>query len=229
MLHLPIVASHSPLHTHPPNPPRELTCVVVEDQGLFLEMLGEMLNMRGGIRVLAGALTVADGKTACKKHNPDLLILDLDLPDGDGLEVAKFLIKKNPVTRVIIVSGHIDEFICPPWLRKNLQATISKNAAFSHLREELDEMLDVKHVRTRRQKTSASEKKPLTAREAEIFALVGEGFTTKEIAVRLFLSEHTIKTHRKHIARKLGTIGLEMVQRASARRRAFLPSEGGRS
>lgn len=211
------------------SPPRELTCVVVEDQGLFLEMLGEMLNMRGGIRVLAGALTVADGKAACKKHNPDLLILDLDLPDGDGLEVAKFLIKKSPATRVIIVSGHIDEFICPPWLRRNLQATISKNAAFSHLREELDEMLDAKHVRTPQRKAWASAKKPLTAREAEIFALVGEGFATKEIAARLCLSQHTIKTHRKHIARKLGTIGLEMVQRASARRRAFLPSGGGRS
>ncbi len=216
-------------HTRPANPPRELTCVVVEDQGLFLEMLGEMLNMRGGIRVLAGALTVADGKAACKKHKPDLLILDLDLPDGDGLEVAGFLIKNSPATRVIVVSGHIDEFICPPWLRTNLQATISKNAAFSHLREELDEMLAARLVRPPRRNTLAWAKKPLTAREAEIFALIGEGFATKEIAARLCLSQHTIKTHRKHIARKLGTIGLEMVQRASARRGAFLTSESGRS
>lgn len=206
-------------------PPRELTCVVVEDQGLFLEMLGEMLNMRGGVRVLAGALTVADGKAACKRHRPDLLILDLDLPDGDGIEVAKFLIEENPESLVIIVSGHIDEFICPSWLRKNLQATISKNSAFSHLREELDEILAVKQVRFRRHGTreAVTEEGPLTPREAEIFALVGEGFSTKEIALRLFRSEHTIKTHRKHIARKLGTIGLEMVQRASARQRAFHP------
>lgn len=209
--------------------PRELTCVVVEDQSLFLEMLGEMLNMRGGLRVLGGALTVEAGKVACKKHNPDLLILDLDLPDGDGLKVAKYLIGQNPAARIIIVSGHIDDFICPAWLNGNLQATISKNATFSHLREELDEMLATKRVRARPVNKSDSATKPLTAREGEIFALVGEGFSTKEIADRLCLSPHTIKTHRKRIARKLGTIGLEMVQRASARRGAFLPPGAGRS
>ena len=207
---------------------REWTCVVVEDQCLFLEMLGEMLNMRGGLRVLAGALNVADGKAACKKHTPDLLILDLDLPDGDGLEVADFLIRQNPSARVIIVSGHISDFICPAWLNKNLQATISKNATFTSLREELDEVIGIEQHGRRRSKATDQSNGMLTPREAEIFALVGEGLCTKEIAAGLFLSEHTVKTHRKHIARKLGTTGLEMVQRASARRRAFHPPEAGR-
>ena len=202
--------------------------MVVEDQGLFLEMLGEMLNMRGGLRVLAGAHTVAEGKAACKKHKPDLLILDLDLPDGDGSEVAKYLIGRNPAARIIIVSGHISDFICPPWLRKNLQATISKNATFSHLRAELDEMLAATHFRARRTGRTPSTAKPLTAREAEIFTFIGEGFSSKEIAARLYISEHTIKTHRKNLARKLGTVGLELMHKASARHGTFHVSEAGR-
>jgi DNA-binding NarL/FixJ family response regulator len=212
---------HQP--SRPDAPPRELTCVVVEDQGLFLEMLGEMLNMRGGLRVLAGAHTVAEGKTACKTHNPDLLILDLDLPDGDGTEVARALIEWNPAARVIIVSGHIIDFICPAWLRDNLQATISKNATFSHLRAELDELLDATHVRPQRPVAAAVSTRPLSRREAEIFGLIGEGLSTKEIAARLFISEDTIKTHRKNIARKLGTVGLELIHKASARGGAFKP------
>ncbi len=223
------VTAVPPKLSQPAKSPRELTCVVVEDQGLFLEMLGELLNMRGGIRVVEGALTVAEGKAACQRHNPDLLILDLDLPDGDGLQVAKLLTQKNPAARVIIVSGQVGDFICPAWLNKNLQATISKNAAFSHLRDELNEMLATSRLRAGRKMGGPSAKKPLTAREAEIFALIGEGYSTKEIAGRLFLSEHTIKTHRKRIASKLGTIGLEMVQRASAHHRAFLPREEGRT
>ncbi len=214
--------------TRPPQPLRDVSCVVVEDQGLFLEMLGEMLNMRGGLRVHAGALTVAEGKVACQKHKPDLLILDLDLPDGDGLTVAEFLIRLNPSARIIIVSGHISDFVCPVWLNENLQATISKNATFTNLREELDEVIEVKYHGQRRPLAHVQESCLLTPREAEIFALVGEGLCTKEIAACLFLSEHTIKTHRKHIARKLGTTGLEMVQRASARQRAFHLPEAGR-
>lgn len=187
-----------------------------------------MLNTRGGLRVLAGAQTVSEGKAACKKHAPDLLILDLDLPDGSGLEVAKSFVKHKPGGRIIIVSGHISDFICPAWLNENLQATISKSDTFSHLREELDEMLAAARVRDRRE-AEPYESKPLTAREAEIFALIGEGFCTKEIAARLCLSADTVKTHRKRIARKLGTVGLELVQRASARHRAFLPSEAGQN
>lgn len=205
----------------PEAPPRALTCIVVEDQGLFLEMLGELLNMRGGLRVLEGASTVAEGKEACRKHHPDLLILDLDLPDGDGTEVARYLIEWNPSARVIIVSGHISDFICPAWLRDNLQATISKNDTFAHLRAELDELLDAAHVRPTRPAATALTTKSLSRRESEIFTLIGAGLSTREIAAQLFVSEDTIKTHRKNIARKLGTVGLELMHKASASRGAF--------
>jgi DNA-binding NarL/FixJ family response regulator len=208
-------------------PPRELTCVLVEDQGLFLEMLVAMLNMRGGLRIAASALTVAEGCAAVEAHAPDLLMLDLDLPDGSGTEVARRLLDRKPAARVIIISGHAADFVCPEWLRGNLQAVIDKNETFSSLRGELDDLLDPRatNLRPRRQKPFAA--KSLTPREAEVFALIGEGLTSKEIGRRLFLSEHTVQAHRKRIAIKLGTTGAELTQRAIAQRQIFFPVAAG--
>jgi DNA-binding NarL/FixJ family response regulator len=207
--------------------PRELACVVVEDQGLFLELLGAMLNMRGGLRVVATGRTVEEGKAACAKHRPDLLVLDLDLPDGSGLGVAKSLLAIRRNARVVIVSGHASDFVCPSWLDKNLQAIISKNDTFASLRAELDEMLAMENTTVRPREKKNFTGMPLTPREAEIFALIGEGLTSKEIASRLDLSEHTVQAHRKRMARKLGTNGTELVQRAIVQRQAFFAPELG--
>lgn len=209
----------------PPVRSRELTCVVVEDQGLFLEMLGGMLSMRGGLRVAASALDVAEGRAACLKHRPDLLLLDLDLPDGSGLAVAECLLEHNPAARIIIVSGHATGFVCPPWLQDNLQAVISKNDTFASLRVELDEVLAIGETAARPRAKKIFSDKPLTPRESEIFALIGEGLTSKEIGARLHVSEHTVQAHRKRIAAKLGTTGAELVQRAIAQRQTFFAAQ----
>jgi DNA-binding NarL/FixJ family response regulator len=207
-----------------PHPPQEITCVLVEDQGLFLEMLRGMISMRGGLRIVASALSVAEGRAVVDKHQPDLLLLDLDLPDGSGLEVAQRLLEKNPEARVVVVSGHAAAFVCPPWLRENLQAVISKNDTFAALRGELDEILSPTRTKLRPRTGKNITTKDLSAREAEIFALIGEGLTSKEIGTRLHLSEHTIQAHRKRIAFKLGTTGSELSHRAIAQRTAFFGS-----
>lgn len=207
--------------------PSELTCVLIEDQWLFLEMLGGMLNMRGGLRVVACARNVAEGRVVVAKHRPDLLLIDLDLPDGSGLEVAQHLLECNPGARVIIVSGQASDFVCPEWFRDNLQAVISKNDTFSSLRRELDSLLDPHKTNLHQSGTKPFASKPLSAREAEIFALIGEGLTSKEIGARLHLSEHTVQSHRKRIAVKLGTTGGELMHRAIAQRQVLFSSQGG--
>ena len=216
-----------PATSKSPRRPRELTCMIVEDQGLFLELLSGMLALRGGLRIVATARSVEEGRAVCEKHLPDLLVLDLDLPDGNGLEVAECLLKTKPEARVIIVSGHASGFVCPGWLNDSLQAIISKNDTFASLRAELDELLAIEGTSAEPlpQRNKLFAHKPLTPRESEIFALIGEGLTTKEIATRLYVSEHTVQHHRKRIAAKLGTTGGELVQRAITQRETFFRSQ----
>ena len=117
------------------------TCILVEDQAMFLELIRRMLQPIEGLRIAAQAMTVAEGKQACEEHRPDIVILDLGLPDGSGLAVARHAITINPSVKIIILSGHVSDFVCPAWINENLHATISKNDAFGRLREELDELL----------------------------------------------------------------------------------------
>jgi DNA-binding NarL/FixJ family response regulator len=201
----------------------QVNCVIVEDQTMFLELLASMITLRGGIRIAGRARDVAEGAAACRKHRPDVLILDLALPDGDGLEVARQFVAANPAGRVLVVSGQASDFICPGWLHDNLHAVISKNDAFDSLRSELDELVGVESPRPEPGDAAA-----LTEREAEVFRLIGDGLGTREIAARLALSEHTVHTHRKRIAVKLGTTGDDLTRRAVAHRIMILKGDGGR-
>lgn len=205
--------------TDPPAPSELLRCVIVEDQSMFLELLAGMMTLQGSVRIVAQACDVASGVAACKRHRPDVLVLDLALPDGDGLAVARKLVTINPESRVIVVSGQASDFVCPAWLNDNLQAVISKNDAFESLRRELDELAGRGSQAAADRRTGMSQQ--LSDREAEVFRLIGDGLGTREIADRLGLSEHTIKTHRKRIALKLGTTGDELVRRAVIHRATF--------
>ena len=187
---------------------------------MFLELLEGMLSIRGGLQVVGRARTVADGVAACSSQAFDLLLLDLALPDGNGLQVASAFLKRNRRGRVIIVTGHASSFVCPMWLDAHLQAVISKNDTFQSLRAELDELLSTARPRTGKM-TVPSVNKSLTNREAEVFALMGEGLSSQEIADRLGISLHTVLTHRKRLALKLGTRGSELTRRAMAQRIAF--------
>lgn len=117
------------------------TCVLVEDQTMFLDLIRRMLEPVPGLRIAAQEVTVDGGKNACERHRPDILIIDLALPDGSGLDVARLAIAVNPMVKVIALSGHISDFVCPAWLNDNLHAAISKNDAFTRVREDLDELL----------------------------------------------------------------------------------------
>lgn len=187
---------------------------------MFLELLEGMLAMRGGLQIVERARTVAEGIAACRSTAADLLLLDLALPDGNGLLVARAFLKQNRRGKVIIVTGHAGSFVCPSWLDPNLQAVISKNDTFQSLRAELDELLGVSRPAATRA-AAGQPGKPMTKREAEIFSLIGEGLTSQQIADHLGVSVHTVHTHRKRLGLKLGTRGLELTTRAVAQRVTF--------
>lgn len=197
-----------------PGPSSELTplrCVIVEDQSMFRDLLASIMALRSDVRIVARAHDVATGRAACEQHKPDVLILDLALPDGDGIDVARRFIEIDPLGQVIVVTGQASEFVCPAWLNRNLHALISKNEAFDSLRQELDVLTGAS---TRDGASQNASTRNLTDREAEIFGLIGDGLSSRRIAERLGLSVHTVQTHRKRIATKLGTTGDELVRRA---------------
>lgn len=191
---------------------RRLRCVIVEDHRMFRELLGALIDAEDLLMVAAAANTARAGIEACELHRPDILLLDLALPDRNGLAVARALAKCHPAARTIIVSGEADTFRCPPNLKSHIYSIVDKTRAFSVLRTEIANLVG---ELAGGGACPPDETAVLSAREMEIYRLVGLGLTSKEIAARLFISVQTVETHRRKIAAKLGMSASSIVQRAA--------------
>lgn len=180
-----------------------LRCLIVEDQVMFLQLLRSMLEAVPGLSVVASATTQADAIAFCRSDDPpDLVILDLALPDGDGLAVAQALAEHHPNPQVVVLSGQASSFVCPAALQPLIAGVVDKTSAFHQLTSVLERCLP-------------QSAEPLTPRQQEIYGLIGQGLTNKEIAKTTNLSIATVETHRKAIAQKLGVSGSELVRQAS--------------
>ncbi len=188
---------------------------------MFLQLLVAMLRGQPGIDVVGTALSVAEGRALCLALRPDLLIFDLLLPDGRGLEVAEALVAVAPAARLIVLSGDAGSFVCPAPLRPALSAVVDKTRAYGTLSQEIAALCR-RHLESW---SSAGPDAPcpqedlprdsLTAREQQIFGLIGHGLSNREIAASLHLSPRTVETHRKNIVAKLGVSGLDLVRLAA--------------
>lgn len=113
--------------------PTALSCLVVEDHTMFLQLLVGMLRTVPGIKVQATATTVAGAVATLRAEGCDLLILDLMLPDGDGLDVLRAAAAANPAVDCIVLSSAAGEFTCPQHLLGNLRALVEKTQAYEQL------------------------------------------------------------------------------------------------
>ena len=190
-----------------------LNCVIVEDQTMFRQMLHNMLQGTPDLTVAAATGSEAEGIKACELHKPDLLVLDLALPDGSGINVGRRLVRLHPAARIIILSGEASTFVCPADLRASVHAVLDKTQAFDDLAAELKALLPKARGGSTSARTNEVRSR-LSEREYEVFLLVGRGLMSKEIAEKLFISPQTVQTHRRKIADKLGTTGSEFLQLA---------------
>ena len=114
-----------------------LRTLIVEDQLMFQELLVSMLHSQTQLAEVATASTAAEGIAACASLMPDLLILDIALPDAEGLNVARALQVLKPEAMVIVLSSHASTFLRPPELRETIRAVIDKSRAFDDLLQEI--------------------------------------------------------------------------------------------
>lgn len=187
-----------------------LRCVVVEDQVMFLQLLVAMLRTQPALEVVATAQGVIEALSACQQHQPDLVILDLALPDGDGVEVIEALRDFPEPPQVIVLSGQASTFVCPGELRHLVRAVVDKTRAYGTLTQEIQLMLQ-----PRGDQSASPVRGQLTQREQEVFALIGKGLPNRVIAEQLGLSLRTVETHRKNITAKIGTKGGDLVRLAA--------------
>ena len=188
-----------------------IRCLVVEDQTMLQQMLMLLLQQLPQLELMQGAGSVAEAMCACAKQTPDLLILDIALPDGDGLAIAHHLHTVNPAARVIVLSSFASTVEWPRELRNQLVAILDKTRAFEDLISAITPLLQAKtHQDDARDLKLAT----LTVREQQVLDLLGRGLSSLEIAAKLDISLPTTSTHRRNICSKLGLSGAALVRQA---------------
>lgn len=178
-----------------------MNCLILEDQRILLDLLCSMVENFSEVTNIFKTSSINAASAIADEHEINVAILDLHLQDGYSLDLANYLVTKNPDINIVILSGLAQEFICPESLLQSVAAIIDKYETFDVLRHCLNKLFKPSHC-------------TLTERQQTIYRLIGEGKSTKEIAKELDNTTSTVETHRKAIARKLGISGAELIRRA---------------
>jgi NarL family two-component system response regulator LiaR len=161
--------------------------------------------------VVAGiCASAADGLAAAREHRPDMVLLDLGLPDRPGLELGRDILEELPETKVVALTALEDEKSVQDALKIGFHGYLTKQTEAERFRNALRSIRDGQLVFPQRQVGRNRERtsdqllsEQLTTREVEVLQLLAEGATSAEIAERLLISPNTVRTHVQGILSKL--------------------------
>jgi len=196
---------------------KQIRILLADDHNVMRKGLRLLLESQPEFTVVAEA---ADGRQAVEQAeatSPDVVVLDIAMPNLSGIEAAQRIISQRPSTSVVILSMHSDEGYVLRALKAGAKGYLLKDSVEGDLIEaittvhqgktffsrEIGKMLVEDYIREIRARGSEDSYELLTSREREILQLLAEGKSNKEIAGALNLSSHTVETHRRNLQDKL--------------------------
>jgi DNA-binding NarL/FixJ family response regulator len=209
--------------------------LIADDHELFRRGLAAELTQVPGWVVAGEAANGRDAVELAAALKPDLVVLDLTMPELNGLEAARKIISANPAARVLILTAHESEQLVREVLSAGAQGYVLKSDAGRILIAALQSLLDGRSFFTsnvarmvldgylRSESRDASTPETLSAREREIVQLLAEGNSNKDIARALKISVKTTETHRSNIMRKMGFGSLPELVRYAIRNKIIEP------
>lgn len=187
-----------------------ITLAIVDDHPIVIEGLVKLLQNKNHIQV-AGCFTAGAGVIDfIKTAKIDIVLLDISLPDVNGMDLCKEIKMTSPGTCVLVLSNHSERSIIMQVLQNGASGYLLKNASASELTGCINEALsgqitfskEVKEIIARPSVNELKGIPQLTKREKEILHLISEGITTAGIAEQLSVSPLTIETHRRNLLQK---------------------------
>lgn len=191
--------------------------VVVEDHAVVKDGLIALINRESDLKVCGEAETSAAALKVIEETGPDLVIADLILTEGNGLDLLKSVRAKNPDLKFLIISMQDEEIYAERCIKAGASGYIMKRCATDDFIHAIREVLSgeiylskkmnallLRRFADNRGTTAQSELNILTDRELQIFQMIGAGLNTRDIAPSLGISPKTVATHRENIKVKLG-------------------------
>jgi len=195
----------------------QIRILLADDHNILRDGMRLLLERQPGFVVVGEASDGREVLTLAQDQRPDVVVMDIAMPNLNGIEATRRIVDKHPATGVVILSMHHDESYVIRSLKAGARAYLLKDAVKGELiaaiqavvqgrsffSPKISKILQEDYVRTIELKNVEDSYDLLTDREREILQLVAEGKTNKEIAGELNLSMYTVDTHRSHILQKL--------------------------
>jgi DNA-binding NarL/FixJ family response regulator len=190
----------------------EIKVLIVDDHQLIREAWTAILQMTNRIKVIGTAETAEEAYEICSVYRPEVVLMDINLKNSNGFDATEKICNSLPKTRVIGLSLHEDVALVKKFLSKGAKGYLSKNTSREELVAAIDAVMNDKIYLAADIKekfinqiidTDKPAEKELTNKEIEIVTLISQGFTSKEIAEKIYISVRTVETHRHNILKKL--------------------------
>jgi len=217
--------------------PGSTRILLVDDHDVVREGLRALLSRREGFDVVSQAGTVAESISEAKRVKPDVIVMDVRLPDGSGIEACREIREAMPETKVIILTSYADDEAVFASILAGASGYVLKQTRGSALADAIaavargESLLDPAVTQRVMERVRAGKSKAddpldvLNAQERKILELIAEGKTNKEIAGEVFLSDKTVKNYVSNILTKLNLRRRSEAAAFIARREA--PKGGG--
>jgi len=198
---------------------------LLDDHPMLRNGLRDLFSNAKGYEVCGEASTVAEGRTAIASTAPDLIVMDLTLPDGSGLEFLKELREADDTVLVLVFSMHDELIYAQRVIRAGGKGYLVKGASPEKILQAAGKVLSgaihlsdkaARHILNNMSpggRKVQSKLEALSDREVEVFQLLGLGMASSEIAYKLGISPRTIDAHRRNIRTKLGLLDSLAVNR----------------
>lgn len=180
---------------------------IVDDHFMVIEGIKSMLQDEEGISLLGQAYNAESCLTFLRHHQPDVILMDINLPGMSGIDLCKEVFEKYPLIRIIALSTYNQLSFITKMLNNGALGYVLKNATKQEILSAIDTVMQGKQYlsfdASEMVKNIEIQDVPvLTRREKEVLQLIANGLTNAEMAAHLFVSPTTIDTHRKHLLEK---------------------------
>jgi DNA-binding NarL/FixJ family response regulator len=192
-------------------PAPDIRVLIVEDHPMVADGLARVLAAEDGVEVVATAANVAEGLRRALTARPDVAVLDQNLPDGEGTDLARRLREETPATAVVILSALAEEALVSEVVDAGCSGLVSKSRGAGDLVRAVraaaagETFLSADALRALTTRKATGPAVPgLTTREVEVLQCLADGLSNQAIGQRLYLSTNTVGNHLQRAMAKLG-------------------------
>jgi DNA-binding NarL/FixJ family response regulator len=214
---------------------KKVKILIVDDHEFIRQGLRAVIEKQPGWEVVAEAVTGREAITLTERYEPDVVVMDVSMPDMNGLEATAQIVRARPDIKVLVLSMHDSEQVIRQVLASGARGYILKSDAGRDLVTAVESLTEGRPFFTPKvselllsgylrqadggRPETGNEASPLTVREREILQLLADGRSNKEIAGDLNISARTVETHRRNLMSKLNLHSIADVVRYAVKNR----------